>query len=60
MYDSMNGTKEYNITGGAPQASVLGPLLWNIMHDGLLRLEISQCVKLVAYAYDVAIVVVAK
>ncbi|GBP37706.1 Putative 115 kDa protein in type-1 retrotransposable element R1DM [Eumeta japonica] len=59
-YDANNGPKEYGITGGVPQSSVLGPLFWNIMYDGLLRLNIPRRVKLVAYADDVAVVIIAK
>ncbi|GBP06855.1 Putative 115 kDa protein in type-1 retrotransposable element R1DM [Eumeta japonica] len=59
-FDSKHGPEEYDNTGGLPQGSVLGPLLWNIMYDGLLRLTIPKSAKLVAYADDVAEVIVAK
>ncbi|GBP74000.1 hypothetical protein EVAR_76675_1 [Eumeta japonica] len=52
-YDTGKGPKEYRITVG----SVLGPLLWNIIYDGLLKVPLPTEVKLVAYADDVAITV---
>lgn len=45
-------------TGGEPQGSVLGSWLWNIMYDGLLRVALPSEVKLVAYADDIAVVIV--
>lgn len=48
------------ITAGAPQGSVLGPLLWIEMYDGLLRLKLSKGVKIVGFADDIAIVAVAE
>lgn len=60
LYETDEGTKEYNITSGVPQGSVLGPLLWNIMYNGVLELTIPDGVEIVGFADDIAILVKSK
>ena len=44
-------------TMGCPQGSVLGPTLWNVLLDDILRLPMPEGVSMVAYADDVTIVI---
>lgn len=46
------------MTCGVPQRSVLGPTLWNIFYDGLLRLRLPEGASLTGFANDVGLVVV--
>jgi len=59
-YDTEDGPKEYKITGDVPQGSVLSPLLWNTMYDGLLKIVLPDEARLVVFADNVADVIVAK
>lgn len=59
-YDTNVGPKSYKVTGGVRQGSVLSPALWNIMYDGVLRVEQHEQASIVGYADDLAVVVVGK
>ncbi|KAL1448331.1 hypothetical protein WDU94_014008 [Cyamophila willieti] len=48
------------MTAGVGQGSILGPLLWNLVYDGVLHLPLPDSVAQVAYADDLAIVVTAR
>lgn len=47
------------MTCGVPQGSKLGPLLWNVMYDGVLRLDLPDGATVVGFADDVGLVVTA-
>lgn len=44
------------VTSGVPQGSVLGPLLWNIMFDGLLRVQLPPGTTTICFADDTLVV----
>ncbi|XP_068141221.1 uncharacterized protein [Drosophila tropicalis] len=59
-FNTDEGCDSRHISAGVPQGSVLGPLLWNIMYDGILRIPLPPGCETIGYADDVALVIVAK
>ena len=55
---TQNGTVQ--MTCGVPQGSVLGPTLWNILYDRILRVQVEDGVSINAFADDTAIIIKAK
>lgn len=55
-----SGTLEIEISGGVPQGSVVGPLLWNATFDAVMRTELPSGVKLLGFADDTMLVTRAK
>ena len=60
IFQTSDGPRRRIITAGAAQGSILGPDLWNISYDGILRLALPEDSFLVGYADDVAAVIVAR
>lgn len=58
-YETTNGIKTKEVTAGVAQGSILGPDLWNVLYDSLLRLDVPE-LTLVGYADDIALVITAR
>ncbi|XP_068150177.1 uncharacterized protein [Drosophila tropicalis] len=59
-YSTVDGSEEYSISAGVPQGSVLGPVLWNSMYDGVLRLNFDPGTRIFGFADDIAVVLTEK
>lgn len=54
------GDEELPVTCGVPQGSVLGPLLWCILYNAVLEMELDDDTQLSCYADDLAVMVSGK
>ena len=46
---------QYNVSAGVPQGSVFGPLLCNVMYDGVLLLVSTGSFKIIGFADDMVV-----
>lgn len=61
VFDRSDGTSiNTDVSCDVPQGSVLGPDLWNLMYDGLMRISLLEDTELIAFADYVAIVCTAQ
>ena len=60
VYNPSSGPRLIHITSRAAQRSILGPDLWNVNCDGILREDMPERTFLFGYADDIAVVITAR
>ena len=56
IYESDKWSLKEEMTCGAPQGSRVGPLVWNVMYDDFLRMELPAGTSIIGFAYDAFVV----
>ena len=60
LVDTPEGERRIDVRCGVAQGSVLGPTLWNLAYDGVLRLPLPEGAELVGFADDLGLVATAR
>ena len=60
IYEGDKWSLKKEITSSAPQWSRVGPLVWNVMYDDFLRLELPAGTSIISFADDALVVCVAE
>ena len=57
LYDSREGLRKLKITAVVQQGLMLGSKLWSVVYDSIRKLDLPWDCFLVAYAFDVSVVI---
>lgn len=60
LFHEDNVKVDYEMTGGAPQGSKIGPVLWNVMYDSFLEMELPDNTKIIGFADDAMVICASK
>lgn len=60
IYDTTAGPGRMQIKSGTDQGSILGPELWNISYDDILKIEMSDNAHHSGYADDTVLLIPAR
>ena len=56
IYDGDKRSLKEEMTCGAPQGSRVGPLVWNVMYDDFLRMDLLAGTSIIGFADDTLVV----
>lgn len=53
-FETTEDTRQKKVTAGVDQGSVVGPYLWNVVYDEVLKIKLPDDCKLIIFAGDLA------
>ena len=56
IYERNKWSLKEEMTCGAPQGSRVGPLIWNVMYDDFLRMDLPAGTSIISFADDALVV----